>query len=344
MTDQPQRAGRSAVIDAFRLGGVLYIVGYFHLPWYVSYVPGIGNPLVKAAVVLALGLFVLVSGYLLGNTDRSGQWVTRFYRRRFVRIYVPFVLTSIVFLAMSLEDLATFAKSIFLVAMFLPPPPLTLWFVTMIGLFYVLAPVLITASERPVGLLLIAAATMAALLIYHGLWRLDPRIAIYFPDFAAGIYFLAPRTAAFARRARCPRRAGGPLRRSRLAQSPGGRARGIRARSDAMRLARAARGLHCRDAFCGAVPVAAGAVRPWRGQFLHLSAASPDLSRPDPRVAAAGTSGAGHVYSIDRPAAGRRRIGGRAFHHAPAEFSPGTARRIALGMRHRSTALDRGLT
>ncbi|HEY7990038.1 MAG TPA: acyltransferase [Stellaceae bacterium] len=189
MTDQPQRAGRSAVIDAFRLGGVLYIVGYFHLPWYVSYVPGIGNPLVKAAVVLALGLFVLVSGYLLGNTDRSGQWVTRFYRRRFVRIYVPFVLTSIVFLAMSLEDLATFAKSIFLVAMFLPPPPLTLWFVTMIGLFYVLAPVLITASERPVGLLLIAAATMAALLIYHGLWRLDPRIAIYFPDFAAGIYF-----------------------------------------------------------------------------------------------------------------------------------------------------------
>ena len=189
MTGRPQRAERNGIIDAMRVGGILYIIAYWHLPSYVSGIPGIGSPPSELMVTLALGSFVFVSGYLLGNTTRSGQWIARFYRRRFYRIYLPFVLASIVFLAMSFENAATFVKSIFLVSMFLPPPPLTLWFVTMIAASYAVAPLLIVASEHPARLWPIAAAIMALLLLYNEAWGLDKRIVLYFPAFVAGVYF-----------------------------------------------------------------------------------------------------------------------------------------------------------
>jgi surface polysaccharide O-acyltransferase-like enzyme len=92
-----------------------------------------------------ISLFVLISGFLTGRRDgglaRGEIW--RFYKTRFWRIYLPFVIASGLFLAAGVSDARALFKSVTLVAMLLAPPPFTLWFINMIILFYLIAPLLI---------------------------------------------------------------------------------------------------------------------------------------------------------------------------------------------------------
>jgi len=185
---------RKVPIDVMRAVSMLYIVGYWHLLDYTKVVSWHYNPVTYRLTVGALALFVLISGFLTGRNDgglaRGEIW--GFYRMRFWRIYLPFVVASGLFLVAGINDTAALVKGVTLVAMLLAPPPFTLWFVSMIVLFYLIAPLLIGLRGNEVAYIAICTAIVGAMALYQAeTGRIDMRLVLYFPCFAAGIFLAA---------------------------------------------------------------------------------------------------------------------------------------------------------
>ena len=185
---------RKAPIDVMRAVSMLYIVGFWHLLDYTKVVRWHYNPVTYRLTIGALSLFVLISGFLTGRKDgdlgRGEIW--RFYKTRFWRIYLPFVIASGLFLAAGINDTLVLVKGVTLVAMLLAPAPWTLWFVSMIALFYLIAPLLIGLRENEVAYIVLCTAIVGAMILYQAeTGRMDMRLILYFPCFAAGIFLAA---------------------------------------------------------------------------------------------------------------------------------------------------------
>lgn len=182
---------RKVPIDVMRAVSMLYIVGFWHLLDYTKVDRWHHNPVTYRLTVGALSLFVLISGFLAGRKDgglaRGEIW--RFYKTRFWRIYLPFVIASGLFLAAGMGDTFTLVKGVALVAMLLAPPPFTLWFVSMIALFYLMAPLLIRLRGNEVAYIGLCTAIIGAMILYQAeTGRIDMRLVLYFPCFAAGVF------------------------------------------------------------------------------------------------------------------------------------------------------------
>ena len=187
---------RKVPIDVMRAVSMLYIVGFWHLLDYTKGGSWHYNPVTYRLTVGALALFVLISGFLTGRKDgglaRGEIW--RFYETRLLRIYLPFVIASGLFLTAGISDAVTLVKGVTLVAMLLAPPPFTLWFVSMILLFYLIAPLLIGLRGNEVAYIALCVVIVGAIILYQAATgRMDVRLILYFPCFAAGI-FLAGRS------------------------------------------------------------------------------------------------------------------------------------------------------
>jgi peptidoglycan/LPS O-acetylase OafA/YrhL len=180
---------RDAAIDWMRALSILYIAGFWHLHNYTSYLPWYRAAPFARVTVTALALFVLISGLLAGQ---AGQAVTMrsvmaYYRRRLIRIYPPYLLALVAFTVLGLSDTA-FLPSAMMLNMIFPPPPFTLWFMTMIVLFYFTAPFLLAIAGQPAKLLGWTSATWLLLFLLDRLGLdVEDRLLIYLPAFIAGI-------------------------------------------------------------------------------------------------------------------------------------------------------------
>jgi peptidoglycan/LPS O-acetylase OafA/YrhL len=185
---------RKVPIDVMRALSMLYIVGFWHLLDYTKVGIWHYNPVTYRLTVGALSLFVLISGFLTGRKDgglaRGELW--SFYKTRFWRIYIPFVIASGLFLAAGTSDALSLVKGVTLVAMLLAPPPFTLWFVSMIVLFYLIAPLLIGLRGNEVAYIALCTGIIGAMFLYQAATgRIDMRLILYFPCFAVGIFLAA---------------------------------------------------------------------------------------------------------------------------------------------------------
>jgi peptidoglycan/LPS O-acetylase OafA/YrhL len=174
-----------------RGASVLYIVGFWHLMEYAPIWPGYYNPLSLRATVIVLGLFTFLSGWLLGqrHTAPSMAGLKQFYMNRFFRIY-PLYLGAIgLFFICHLSEGSALLKAALLVSMFDGPQPPTLWFITILVLFYFVAPPLIYASNGGPIFWALAAFIFGSLVLVSSLsTAVDPRLVVYFPAFVGGIY------------------------------------------------------------------------------------------------------------------------------------------------------------
>jgi peptidoglycan/LPS O-acetylase OafA/YrhL len=182
---------RHAAIDFIRAFSILWIVGIWHVFDYLPELYGGKNAATYRVTVALLGLFVLVSGYLMGLKEvyLKPRPLKNFYIGRFGRIYPPFVLACLVFMVLKLGDSTALTKAALLVAMLWGPPPFTLWFIAMIALFYAATPFLIAARRdlKTFGLIVFSLTTFAALA--HLQWpTFDSRLAIYLPSYCMGLW------------------------------------------------------------------------------------------------------------------------------------------------------------
>jgi peptidoglycan/LPS O-acetylase OafA/YrhL len=180
---------RDAAIDWMRALAILYIVGFWHLHNYTSFIPWYHNAPFARLTVMALALFTVISGFLAGKAGVTvtGHVLADYYRRRLLRIYPPYLLALIVFMILGLSG-AAFLPSALMLNMIVPPPPYTLWFMTMIVLFYIAAPFLLALATRPARFS--AAVGLVWLTLFalgHFTIDLEDRLLIYLPAFAAGM-------------------------------------------------------------------------------------------------------------------------------------------------------------
>ena len=183
------KTARNPAIDVLRGISILWIVGFWHLFDYTEAFPSYQNKMTFRATEVALGVFVLLSGYLLGDRKIEGRHsLLRFAGARFVRIYPPFIVAISLFYLCGLCGWEALAKSAVGISMFWPPNPPTLWFISMLLIFYAVAPALIfiARGRSMAGFTMICVGSTA--LLYLLSTFIDIRIAIYFPIFAAGIF------------------------------------------------------------------------------------------------------------------------------------------------------------
>ncbi|SHF63736.1 Peptidoglycan/LPS O-acetylase OafA/YrhL, contains acyltransferase and SGNH-hydrolase domains [Kaistia soli DSM 19436] len=192
-----ERRRNIASLDLVRAASMAYLVGFWHLMNYVDGYPGYQNEVTTRFTVIVLATFTMLSGYLLGRRplEPSLAAIGAFYRRRFLRVYPPLVVALIVFGALGIAGWTVVLKSVVLVSLFSGPSVWTIWYVCMIALFYLVAPILLV--DRPMTLFgkRLAAWLWGGVLIWLGLLAVDasgwlamePRLALYFPCFIAGI-------------------------------------------------------------------------------------------------------------------------------------------------------------
>lgn len=182
---------RNLGLDALRVISILYIVGYWHLFNYTDAFPVYNNFVTLRIAKIFLGVFVLLSGYFSGlslakGNSRKHYW--SFYQKRLIRIYPLFLTAILAYLLLGLTTPATLLKASLLLSMVLEPAPQTLWFVTMIMLFYAVAPILSNIARHKLGVVLFLLVALSSLYIYGAVTeKLDPRLILYLPIYLAGI-------------------------------------------------------------------------------------------------------------------------------------------------------------
>lgn len=163
---------------------MLYIIAFWHLSGYsgIFEIP-YGEYLKNAS----LGLFMFVSGFLLGMKYkiRSLEDAKFFILKRFFRLYPLYALSLLLFWAHSAINTKTLLLSLVGASTFFPPQPPTLWFVSMLLVFYVLF-VFLSGLEYKYKLLfiLIVYSIMIVLCFYNR--AIDHRVLYYFPCFGMG--------------------------------------------------------------------------------------------------------------------------------------------------------------
>lgn len=184
--------GRIFFADLLRAASILYIVGFWHLMNYTNAFPAYHNQLTIRITVVILGLFVFLSGYFLGQKKLTHKnSIKVFYVRRFLRIYPLYFVALWLFLLFHFINAGVWLKSCLSISMFDGPSPPTLWFITMLLVFYLVAPLFIREAKENilVYLFLTTAVLVIMILIMMISSAGDSRIIIYFPAFVLGVYW-----------------------------------------------------------------------------------------------------------------------------------------------------------
>ena len=173
--------------DLARALCVLWIVGFWHL---INYLPQEcrleGNPLVicKEITYGVLACFTFLSGYFLKKYEfNSINDVLEFYKKRFLRFYPLFVAATLCLLV-SGSSLLQVIYAILGLSLFIPPAIQTLWYFSMLLLFYLFTP-LLKAKETYKMRIIFLVFVIAVLVV--GYFFADQRLIMYFPFYVLGL-------------------------------------------------------------------------------------------------------------------------------------------------------------
>ena len=186
---------RSVMFDALRVVPILYVIAIVHARQYSdvlrnaidSHFPAWGY------IVGAMATMFFISGYLLSRRSTIQNWsdVKSFYLKRFVRILPLFAVSLLTFPSAS----SWYVKALSLLGAnnFIPgigangsaKNLLTLWFVSVLIVFYAVFPLISWLRRRNGILFCIGFEVFLALGVYFLKW--EPRMVYYFPFFATGV-------------------------------------------------------------------------------------------------------------------------------------------------------------
>lgn len=192
-------ATRNVNIDIVRALCAIEIIAFWHL---IDYLPesyalaGLGRTIGEELTYISLGGFSFISGYCLSKyaCGTLGESL-KFYKRRLIRFYPLFLLSALSFLAAKyifghgwFMSNWQFVGTITGVASFFPPVPMTLWYFSMIMLFYLVTPFILhwpkTVHKAVAGLLI-----MGLFIGINAFHKADYTLFLYYPFYLAGLLY-----------------------------------------------------------------------------------------------------------------------------------------------------------
>lgn len=175
-------------LDLLRALAIFYIVAIRHLDDYAGdiYCSKIDDVITYSL----LGLFVFLSGYLLSLRTpaiRSKHEILTFLARRFLRIYPLYILALLSFYLFCMLSARDVVIAALLLNMVTGTSVLTLWFVSMICLFYLMFPLVV----QNYSLLKTAALCVGIVVLVTSVRKMfglfDAVIPLYWPLFLLGV-------------------------------------------------------------------------------------------------------------------------------------------------------------
>ena len=178
---------RNLTIDIVRVLCTLEIVAFWHM---LDYYPNpeaykiVGGLSVTDGVLSA---FAFISGLFLGKQSISPL---EFYAKRIKRFLLLFAIAlGILYAGSVIESFTDYVFALTGISCFIEPMPKTLWFFTMMVLFYWITPLICLGnSNKWYNKLLMSIAVYAILLLIHVfIHPIDYRVLLYFPFYVIGI-------------------------------------------------------------------------------------------------------------------------------------------------------------
>lgn len=176
--------GKIVELDVARSLSMLYIICFWHLIGYIGLKFEFGEYLKNAS----LALFMFISSYLLSGkyeiNNINDVWL--FFRKRVVRIMPLFALSLCCFLIVGGIGTAQSLLSLIGLTAITGGQPATLWFVSMLILFYI---VFIIMNRKRMWLVVLLSVIFEFFFIFLHICydKTDHRLIYYFPCFALGV-------------------------------------------------------------------------------------------------------------------------------------------------------------
>lgn len=178
---------RNLAIDIARTLCIVEIVGWCHIGYYI----GIESSITPLLTGGALSTFYFLSGYFLGKKDIKPL---AFYKKRFIRFWpLYFVSCSAMYIGGgSIESFQQLLYAVTGVSVFILPQPLTLWFMAVLMVFYLITPLLISISpfntkNRWIPILVKGIVFELILVCISLIHPIDIRAIVYFPFYLFGM-------------------------------------------------------------------------------------------------------------------------------------------------------------
>ena len=192
---------RLAFFDCARALCMLYIVAAWHLYGYLRSSVSLSTPLGNSITRGALSSFFFISAYFLGRRPiHSFRDALDFYKKRMMRFYPLYFISCTSMLVIYLvtgvrymESVKQYLLTLLGLSTVFTPAPATLWFISMLILFYLITP-LVNALQKVWQKVLLCAGLFGLLFILHGIGiPVDPRLPLYLPVYSLGL-IIASRT------------------------------------------------------------------------------------------------------------------------------------------------------
>ena len=139
----------------------------------------------EKVVTIVLACFTFISGYFLRKYNFNTLTdVKSFYVKRIKRFYVLFFISALLLFIMRWMDLKCFITTVLGIGTFSLPSCRTLWYMSMLMLFYLLSPFF---KQKSIGKI----CSLGLFLILGVLFKIgavDIRVLMYMPFYLLGIY------------------------------------------------------------------------------------------------------------------------------------------------------------
>lgn len=173
--------------DIARAISIIWVVLYHSID-YANANQFYNHSAVKTLTYASLAIFTFLSGYLLASKyqfDEKGS-VIEFYKKRFIRFYPLFLISSVILCLIGFNTWFDTAKGLLGLSPFWTPHPRTMWYCAMLISLYLLTPFW---SKGNFWIKMMKfAVTMAVIagmhLVFHSV---EPRTFFYFPFYFLGI-------------------------------------------------------------------------------------------------------------------------------------------------------------
>lgn len=187
---QTKENKREFGFDIARAISMFYIVGVLHLSGYFPELSVTQNKSLVSLIWSTLGVFTFLSSFLLASryTFSSLHDVKQFYKKRVLRFYPLFFISSLMLLAIGFNNWPETWKGLLGISPFWKPQQHTLWYISMLIGFYILTPLLcvkrISVLKR---VALMSVFVLIALGIQIAFHSVDPRFFYYYIVYCLGI-------------------------------------------------------------------------------------------------------------------------------------------------------------
>ncbi|MGB7084646.1 MAG: acyltransferase [Phormidesmis sp.] len=164
-------------------------------------------------ILIGLGAFAFLTGYGLENTRlrKGGLQIKSYIQRRFWRMYVPYLVTLVIFLGVfgalkinrslpfSILSVTTVVHALGLQVLLYPKfrSIFTLWYVGLLLPMYAIYPLIVRKETTAYLVRCLVLILLVTLAIRYGFNTIDIRFFGYFPAFIGGIIIRRTRTLPF---------------------------------------------------------------------------------------------------------------------------------------------------